>query len=103
MGISTSKNGYGETKMPVVLVPTAYRGPTQGLSDIDVEALDVRSALFAVEALHPGFQDLVLDESGNLRRFVKLFINGDQLEADALDKPLGVNDRLEVLAAIAGG
>ena len=89
--------------MPVVLVPTAYRGPTQGLSEIDVEALDVRSALLAVEKLHPGFQELVLDESGQLRRFVKLFINGEQLEADILDKPLTVNDRLEVLAAIAGG
>ncbi|MCH2186411.1 MoaD/ThiS family protein [Myxococcota bacterium] len=89
--------------MPVVLVPTAYRGPTQGLSDIEVEADDVRTALHAVEALHPGFQELVLDEAGHLRPFVKLFINEEQIASDALDKPLGVTDRLEVLAAIAGG
>lgn len=89
--------------MPVVLVPTAYRGPTKGLSEIEVDASDVRSALAAVDALHPGFQDLVIDEAGDLRRFVKLFINEEQLEAHALDKPLAVNDRLEVLAAIAGG
>ena len=89
--------------MPVVLVPTAYRGPTRGLSDIEVEAHDVRSALRAVETLHPGFQELVLDQAGQLRGFVKLFINEEQIEFDALDKPLGVTDRLEVLAAIAGG
>ncbi|MEE3328671.1 MAG: molybdopterin synthase sulfur carrier subunit [Myxococcota bacterium] len=89
--------------MPVVLVPTAYRGPTRGLSEIEVEATDVRSALLAVESLHPGFGELVLDEEGQLRRFVKLFINGEQIESSALDKPLGVVDRLEVLAAIAGG
>ena len=89
--------------MPVVLVPTAYRGPTQGLSEIDVDAHDVKEALLGVEALHPGFGELVLDERGQLRRFVRLFINGEPIEADALDKPLGVADRLEVLAAIAGG
>lgn len=89
--------------MPVVLVPTAYRGPTRGLSEIEVEATDVRSALLAVESLHPGFGELVLDEEGQLRRFVKLFINGEQIESSALDKPLSVVDRLEVLAAIAGG
>ena len=89
--------------MPVVLVPTAYRGPTRGLSEIEVEATDVRSALLAVESLHPGFGELVLDEAGQLRRFVKLFINGEQIESSALDKPLSVVDRLEVLAAIAGG
>jgi len=89
--------------MPVVLVPTAYRGPTQGLSEISVEAHDVKSALLAVEALHPGFGELVVDKSGRLQRFVRLFINGEPIESDALDKPLGVADRLEVLAAIAGG
>ena len=89
--------------MPVVLVPTAYRGPTQGLAEISVEANDVKTALLAVDALHPGFGELVVDEAGRLRRFVRLFINGEPIESDALDKPLGVADRLEVLAAIAGG
>ena len=89
--------------MPVVIVPTAYRGPTQGLSEIQVNAADVGSALLAVDALHPGFGALLFDDSGTVHRFVKLFINQEPVDVGALDKPLGAEDRLEVLAAIAGG
>ncbi len=89
--------------MPVVLVPTAYRGPTQGLAEIPVQAATVGAALAEVDALHPGFRELIFDASGDLHRFVKLFINEGQIDPNGLDKPLGVDDRLEVLAAIAGG
>ncbi len=89
--------------MPLVVVPEPYRGPTQGLGEVQVEASDVMGALLAVEAAHPGFQELVLDEGGGLHRFVKLFVNDEQIDRAALDMPLAEDDRLGVLAAIAGG
>ncbi len=89
--------------MPFVLVPEPYRGPTRGMGKIQVEANDVRGALLAVEAAHPGFQELVLDADGGLHRFVKLFVNDEQIDHAALDLPLGEEDHLGVLAAIAGG
>ena len=45
----------------------------------------------------------MLDGAGNQHPFVKLFVNEEQLEANALDTTLSADDRLEVLAAIAGG
>jgi len=57
----------------------------------------------AVEAAYPGFKELVLDANGVLHRFVKLFVNDEQIDRGALDLPLGEKDRLGVLAAIAGG
>lgn len=94
--------------MPTVLVPTAFRGPTRGEGEIPVEGASVRACLEAVEAKFPGFLAQVLDPDGAPHRFVKLFVNGDQLAArgeggEALDAPLEPDDRLEVLAAIAGG
>ena len=89
--------------MPTVLIPTAYRGPTAGVSELEVSATTVRGSLEAVEQKYPGFGRLVIDDAGALHRFVKLFINEVQLDADALDQVIGVDDRLEVLAAIAGG
>jgi len=89
--------------MPFVVVPEPYRGPTRGLGEIRVEASDVLGALLAVEAAHPGFRELVLDPDGALHRFVKLFVNDQQIDRGALDLPLGEEDRLGVLAAIAGG
>ncbi|MDE0886489.1 MAG: MoaD/ThiS family protein [Myxococcota bacterium] len=89
--------------MPLVLVPEPYRGPTQGLGEISVEARDVRGALLEVETAYPGFASLVLDAGGEVHRFVKLFVNEEQINSGALETTLSEGDRLGVLAAIAGG
>ena len=89
--------------MPKVEVPPRYRGPTGGLSLIEVDASTVRSCIEAVEALHPGFRELVLDRDGNVRRFVRLFVNGQALDRDAVDAPVEATDRVQFLAAAAGG
>ena len=90
--------------MPLVLIPAPYRGPTGGEAEIPVEAASARACLEAVEARFPGFLTLVVGPDGQLRRFVKLFKNGDQLLPEAaLETDLAADDRLEVLAAIAGG
>ena len=89
--------------MPLVLVPTAYRGPTQGAAEIPVEAATVLGCLEAVEAKFPGFLSQILDGSGVVHGFVKLFVNGEQIDSTALSWQLAGDDQLEVLAAIAGG
>jgi molybdopterin synthase sulfur carrier subunit len=89
--------------MPVVLVPPPYRGPTGGEGEIRVDAATVRECIEAVEARFPGFRDQVLDARGAVHRFVSLFVNGDEIGRDRLDARLGAGDRLEILAAIAGG
>ena len=89
--------------MPVVLIPTAYRAPTNGVAEINTSGSDVISNLRDVDRQHRGFLDLVLDTNGAVHPFVKLFINGEEIAREALDAPLSASDRLEVLAAIAGG
>lgn len=89
--------------MPIVIIPAPYQGPTKGRSEISVAGGTVRLCLEAVEAEHSGFLELVLNPEGTLHRFVKLFINEEEIGAKELDRPLAASDRLEVLAAIAGG
>ena len=89
--------------MPKVEVPPRYRGPTGGLGLIEVDADTVRSCIEAVDVEHPGFRELILDSEGNLRRFVRLFVNGEALDRDAVDAPVADADRVQVLAAAAGG
>ena len=89
--------------MPIVIVPGPYQGPTRGRGEIAVEAATARACLEAVESLHPGFLELVLDADGELHRFVKLFVNDESLAPTALDAKVAEDDRIEVLAAIAGG
>jgi molybdopterin converting factor small subunit len=89
--------------MPIAVVPPPYRGPTHGADRVAVPAGTVRACIDAVEAKHPGFRPLVLDEDGHVHRFVTLFKSGDQLRGAALDEPIRDGDEPEVLSAIAGG
>ena len=89
--------------MPVVLIPTAYRAPTHGKAEIETSGADVGSCLREVDAQHPGFLELVLDPRGRVHPFVKLFVNGNEIPREALDTSVRAADRVEVLAAIAGG
>ena len=89
--------------MPQIEVPARYRVPTGGQAKIAIDGSTVRACLEAAEAKYPGFGELVLDGSGELRRFVKLFVNGDELKRDALDARVSGGDTISVLAAAAGG
>ena len=89
--------------MPTVVVPPPYRGPTQGQERIEVDAATLRECLRAVGARFPGFSEQIFDATGAVHRFVELFVNGDQIERSDLDHPVGSDDRVEILAAIAGG
>ncbi|MHC4224757.1 MAG: MoaD/ThiS family protein [Planctomycetota bacterium] len=81
--------------MPKIEVPARYRVPTGGEATIAIDGSTVRACLEAAEEKYPGF--------GELRPFVKLFVNGDQLARDALDSPVASKDTISVMAAAAGG
>jgi molybdopterin converting factor small subunit len=89
--------------MPVVLIPTAYRAPTRGRGEVEASGATVLECLRSVGDRYPGFLELVIDGEGAVHPFVKLFVNEAEIERDAVETPLADGDRLEVLAAIAGG
>jgi len=90
-------------RVPNLKIPPPYRGPTRGVAEVKVEGATVGACLDAAESLFPGFRSQVLDASGAPHRFVRLFLNGDELGEGALATPVGPGDEIEVLAAIAGG
>ena len=89
--------------MPTVMIPTAYRAPTRGQAEVAVAGASVLECLRAVEARFSGFLELVLDAQGDVHPFVKLFVNGEQIAPADLGVSISAEDRIEVLAAIAGG
>ena len=90
--------------MPLVIVPAPYQGPTGGRGEIEVAGRNVRECIEAVARAHPGFREQIFDAQGRVHRFVSLFVNGDELPREtAVETPLAEQDRVEILAAIAGG
>ena len=89
--------------MPLVKIPAAYRGPTGGVDRLEVEGATVRACLEAVAEQFPGFGEQVWDKGQTVHRFVSLFVNGDEIDRQAVDTAVGASDEVEVMAAVAGG
>jgi len=90
--------------MPTVLIPTPFRGTTQGVAEIEVPSGTVLECLQSVEERCPGFMQLCVDSDGVAQRWNKFFLNEVQIDSsDAMTARVEEGDRLEVLAAVAGG
>lgn len=87
-----------------IKIPASLRKFVANQDTVPVEATDVRQALDALEAQHPGVKTKLCDESGNLRRFINLYANGEDIRfLENLDTPLADNAELQIVPAIAGG
>jgi molybdopterin converting factor small subunit len=90
--------------MPTVRVPTALRTFTGGASDIDLTAATVRDALAELDRRHPGIAARVLDGSGSVKPFIRIFVGADDIGSLAgLDTKLTERDEIAIIPAIAGG
>jgi sulfur-carrier protein len=86
--------------MPKVILTGSIRQRAGGRGAVDVPGATARTAIAALEQVHPPLRGWVVDEQGALRRHVKLFHRGAEV---SLDTPLEPDDELHVVAAISGG
>jgi molybdopterin synthase sulfur carrier subunit len=91
--------------MPVtVRIPTTLRPLAGGRSTVEVEGSTVGEVLKSLDATHEGFADRLLDEQGNLRRFVNVFVADDDVRyLQGLDTPVPDGETVAILPAVAGG
>jgi len=87
-----------------VKIPTPLRSLTKGKAEISVEAATVAEALQEVGAEFEGFSDKVFDQDGQLRRFINIYVNKDNIkDRDDLATQIKVGDTISILPSIAGG
>ena len=87
-----------------VRVPPVFRTMTGGSSQVSIEAGTVGEVLDALDAVHPGFKDKLLDGEGKLVRYVNLFVDDDDVRfMDGLDTPVPDAGTLSIMQAVAGG
>ena len=87
-----------------VRIPTQLRPLAGGVGEVEVQASTVGEALKALDATHPGFAERGFDDSGELRRFVNVFLGEEDvrfLEGLATTVPEGAV--VSVVPAVAGG
>ena len=87
-----------------VRVPTTLRTLTAGASEVAVEGDTLAAVLDALESAHPGFKDRLLDDEGQLRRFVNVFVADDDVRfLDGLDTTVPDGETVSIIPAVAGG
>ena len=87
-----------------IRIPTPLRRFTGGAEEVSVSGATVGTAVEDLEKKHPGIKERLCDESGRVRRFVNVYVNGDDIRfLNSLDTPVKEGDEVSIVPAIAGG
>ena len=87
-----------------VRVPTTLRTLTAGESEVAVEGETLAEVIEALESAHPGFKERLLDDEGQLRRFVNVFVADDDVRfLEGLDTKVPDGETVSIIPAVAGG
>jgi MoaD family protein len=87
-----------------VKIPTPLRPITGGQSELKIEGATVGEILRKLDSQYKGFGERVLDDGKNVKRFINVFINEDNIrDKKDLDTEVRNGDTVSILPSIAGG
>ncbi len=90
--------------MPTVIVPSPLRRYTEGQSRVQVDGSTVSEAIDNLEQQYPGLKSRLCDESGQIKPYINVFVNGEEIRAmQGIGTALGEKDEVSIVPAMAGG
>jgi sulfur-carrier protein len=91
--------------MPVqVRIPTPLRKLTGEQESVTAAGATIAEVLASLDATYPGLIERICDDSGNIRRFVNVFLNDEDIRfLEERNTPVKENDEISIVPAIAGG
>ena len=90
--------------MALVKIPTQLRTLTGGAEEVDAGGATLSELIESLEASHPGVKERLMDEGGQLRRFVNVYLNDEDVRfLDGLGTAIPDDARVSIIPAVAGG
>jgi molybdopterin synthase sulfur carrier subunit len=90
--------------MITLKIPTPLRPYAEGQSQITVQGATVDAAIQDLVAQFPALKKHLMNEAGELRPFVNMFLNNEDIRSlDGPATPLKDGDKLMIIPSIAGG
>ncbi len=87
-----------------VRIPTPLRKLTGGADEVSIEASSISELIDNLEAAHPGLKERLCDDNGEIRRFVNVYLNDEDVRfLDGRNTALKDGDEVSIVPAIAGG
>jgi molybdopterin synthase sulfur carrier subunit len=90
--------------MPQFRIPGPLRRLSDGQITVAVDATDLGAAIDALDARYPGFKERLLDDQGELRQFVNVYLNDEDVRlGSGLKAKVAEKDEISIVPAVAGG
>jgi molybdopterin synthase sulfur carrier subunit len=87
-----------------VRIPTPLRKMTGDLDTVSADGGSLAQCIDALEATYPGLKDRLCDEAGEIRRFVNIYVNGEDVRfLQGLATAVKDGDEVSIVPAVAGG
>ncbi|MEX5219749.1 MAG: MoaD/ThiS family protein [Nitrospira sp.] len=87
-----------------VRIPTPLRPLTKGQGEVEAKAASIADMIGSLDATYPGLKDRLCDDKGELRRFVNIYVNEEDIRfLQGKDTSLKDGDEVSIVPAIAGG
>ncbi len=88
----------------IVRIPAALRNLTDGEGEVSGNGDNVRDLIKDLENKYPGIEERLCDESGDIRRFVNVFVGQEDIRfLKGLDTEMETGAEVSIIPAIAGG
>jgi molybdopterin synthase sulfur carrier subunit len=77
---------------------------TNGQAKVEIDAANLGEIINGLETEFPGFKDRLLDEAGELRYFVNIYLNGEDVRfLQGMATSTKTGDEISIVPAVAGG
>jgi molybdopterin synthase sulfur carrier subunit len=87
-----------------IRIPTILRSYTGGAAEVTASEGTLRDVLAGLDAAYPGLGGRIIDDGGNLRRFVNVYVGDEDVRfAQGLDTHVPAGEKISVIPAVAGG
>jgi sulfur-carrier protein len=90
--------------MPSVRIPTPLRKLTNEVEVVQTAGSNIGEVLEHLDKAFPGLKERICDDAGNVRRFVNIFVNDEDIRfLEDKSTPVKETDEISIVPAIAGG
>ena len=87
-----------------VKIPTPLRKLTNNETSVEADGTTVEQIVESLESAYPGMRERLIEDNGDLRHFVNIYLNGEDIRyIDGLKSSVSDNDELSIVPAVAGG
>ena len=88
----------------LVRIPTPLRRITNGQDKVNVEGATINEIVGSLESEFPGIKERLCDEQGDLRNFVNVYVNGEDVRfLQGIETATKEGDEISIVPAVAGG